>query len=76
MTSPATPLRPSDLPAIVFHALYPGYDLHVISGTYLVLPKGTSWHANPSLGAIARQLSHHHQQQPGPAGGALGSTHD
>ena len=73
MTSPATPLRPGDLPAIVFRALYPGYDLHVISGTYLILPKGTSWHAGPSLGAIARQLS---QQQPGLAGPAPGRTRD
>ena len=67
MTSSATPPGPGDLPAIVFRALYPGYDLHVISGTYLVRPKGTSCHASPSLGAIARQLSHH-DQQAGPAG--------
>ena len=65
MTSPAVPLRPGDLPAIVFRALYSGYDLHVIRGTYLVLPTGTSWYAGPSLGTIARQLSQH---QPGPAG--------
>jgi hypothetical protein len=75
VTSPANPLQPCDLPAIVFRALYPGYDLHVISGTYLVLPKGTSWYAGPSLGAIARQLSRH-QDQPGPAGAAPGRTRD
>jgi hypothetical protein len=62
VTSPAIPPRRGDLPAIVFRALNPGYDLHVISGTYLVLPKGTSWYVAPSLGAIARQLS---PQQPG-----------
>ena len=75
MTSLATPLRPGDLTAVVLRALYPGYDLHVISGTYLALPKGTSWHAESSLGAIARQLSHH-QHQPGPAGPSPGRTRD
>jgi hypothetical protein len=69
VTSHPTPLRPGDLPALVFRALYPGHDLHVINGTYLVLPKGTSWHAGPSLGAIARQLSHY-QHQPSSAGHA------
>lgn len=65
MTSPAAPLRPGDLAAFVFRALYPGYDLHVTSGSYLVLLKGTPWYAGPSLGAIARQLSHP-QHQPVP----------
>jgi hypothetical protein len=67
VTSHPTPHRPGDLPALVFRALYPGHDLHVISGTYLVLPRATTWHAGLSLGAIARQLSHH-QYQVGSAG--------
>jgi hypothetical protein len=66
VTRPATPLRRGDLPVILFRALYPSYDLHVIGGTYLVLPKSTPWYAGPSLGVIARQLSDH-LHQPGPA---------
>jgi hypothetical protein len=34
---------PADLTARVFRALYPGYDLHDLAGTWLALPAGTPW---------------------------------
>ena len=46
-----------DLTSRLFRALFQGFDLHHIGGTYVVLPKGTPWLSGPSLGAIARQIS-------------------
>jgi hypothetical protein len=49
--------RPAELPAIVFRALYPGFELRTIGTTYVVTPAGTPVFAGPSLGEIARQIS-------------------
>jgi hypothetical protein len=66
-TTPANPPGPprrADLTAIVFRALYPGYDLHAIgSGLHVAVPRNTPCYAHPSIAAIARQIS---QQPPDP----------
>jgi hypothetical protein len=54
---PAVPPPPEDLTARVFRALYPGFDLHDLAGTYLALPKGTPCFTAPAIGEIARQIS-------------------
>ena len=51
-----------DLTALVFQALYPGYQLGATDGIHIVTPKGTPWFAGPSLGAIARLISDHEYQ--------------
>ena len=59
---------PGDLAARVFRALYPGYDLHALSGTWLALPAGTPWFTAPAIGEIARQIAtrdHHPPAGPG-----------
>jgi hypothetical protein len=56
-TDPSGPPPPEDLTTRVFRALYPGYDLHDLAGTYLALPKGTPCFTAPILGEIARQIS-------------------
>ena len=48
---------PGDLAARVFRALYPGYDLHALGGTWLALPAGTPWFTAPAIGEIARQIA-------------------
>jgi hypothetical protein len=59
---PPAPAAPAGDPACddltqrVFRALYPDYELSTVGGIYVVLPRGTAWHAGPSLGEIARQL--------------------
>ncbi len=64
-TVPAASSQPAgDLTARLFRALYQEFDLHTINGIYVVMPKGTSWFAGPSLGDIARQISGH--DYPGP----------
>ncbi len=54
---PAGPPCPEDLTARVFRALYPEFDLHALTGTYLALPKGTPCFTAPAIGEIARQIS-------------------
>ena len=55
-----------DLTARIFRALYQEWDLRTINhATHVVVPKGTTWFAGPSLGDIARQISDH--DHPGPA---------
>jgi len=68
MTAPAGQPGPGDLPARVFRALYPGYDLHAVGGTHVVVPKGTALLAAPTLSEIARQLA-----SPGSADPAAGA---
>ena len=63
-TAPAASQPAGDLTARLFRALYQEFDLHAINGIYVVVPKGTSWFAGPSLGDIARQISG--QDHPGP----------
>jgi hypothetical protein len=67
-TTPATPPRRDDLTALVFRALYPGYDLHAIgSGIHVAVPRNTPCYAARSIAAIAaiaRQIS---QRPPVPA---------
>ena len=48
---------PADHAARVFRALYPGYDLHDLAGTWLALPAGTPWFTAPAIGEIARQIA-------------------
>ena len=74
MTAPGPPGQPppADLAARVFRALYPGYDLHALAGTWLALPAGTPWFTAPAIGEIARQIAargHHPppaRRVPGP----------
>ncbi len=39
--NPAGPPAPGDLTARVFRALYQGFDLHAVGGTYIAIPAGT-----------------------------------
>lgn len=62
MTGPAPAAPPgqprrADLPALVFRALYQGFDLHIIGPVYVAVPKGACCFAGPSLGEIACQIS-------------------
>ena len=68
MTGPAPhdPSPPDDLTARVFRALYPGFDLHDMAGTYLAVPAGTPWFTAPAIGEIARQISDRHRPAPAP----------
>ena len=68
MTGPAPhdPSPPDDLPARVFRALYPEFDLHDMAGTWLAVPAGTPWFTAPAIGQIARQISDRHRR-PAPA---------
>ena len=65
--APAAAGQPSrdDLTERIFRALHQDFDLRIINGTYVVVPKGTSWFTGTSLGDIARQISDH--DHPGPA---------
>jgi hypothetical protein len=56
-----------DLAQRVFRALYRDYELRTVGGIYVVVPRGTAWHAGPSLGEIARQLGS--GAEPAPPGG-------
>ncbi len=53
-----------DLTTRIFRALDQEFDLRVINGTYVVVPKGTRWFAGHSLGDSARQISDHHYPAP------------
>ena len=65
---------PGDLAARVFRALYPGYDLYDLAGTWLAVPAGTPWFTAPSLGEIARQMAARgHHPPPAPGGGDPGA---
>jgi hypothetical protein len=64
--APAAPPPPEDLTARVFRALYPGYDLHALTGTYLAVPAGTPCFAAPALAEIARQISGCEHPAPDP----------
>jgi hypothetical protein len=48
----------------VFRALYTQSGLREAGGTFVVTPKGTPCFTAPTLGEIARQISHH--EHPGP----------
>ena len=48
-------------------ALYPGYDLHALAGTWLALPAGTPWFTAPAIGEIARQIAAREHHPPPPA---------
>ena len=72
MTSPVPAMPPGppsreDLAALLFRALYKGFDLHTVGVLYVVVPKGTCCFAGPSLGEIARQISAASARAPGPA---------
>ncbi len=51
---------PGELPARFFRALYQAYDLHQVEGIHVAVPTGTPCFAGRSLGALARQISQHH----------------
>jgi|HubBroStandDraft_3_1064219.scaffolds.fasta_scaffold1170591_2 hypothetical protein len=65
-TAPEDPPPPHDLTARVFRALYPGFDLHALTGTYLAAPAGTPCFADPAIGEIARQISGRDRPAPAP----------
>jgi len=65
-TAPEDPPPPDDLTARVFRALYPEFDLHALTGTYLAVPAGTPCFAAPALGEIARQISDRDRPAPVP----------
>jgi hypothetical protein len=67
MTRPGHAL-PRDLTARLFRALYTGYDLHAINGTYVVVPKGAPCYTGRTLSEIARQVSDRHQEDRDPPG--------
>jgi hypothetical protein len=50
-------LARDELTPRIFRALYAEFDLRIVEGTYVVVPRGTTWFAGPSLGEIARQIS-------------------
>lgn len=66
---PGGPPARDDLTPRLFRALFQGFDLHRIGGTYVVLPKGTPCLSGPSLGVIARQISTRPDPAPGPGTG-------
>ena len=77
MTAAAQPGQPppADLTIRVFRALYPGYDLHALAGTWLALPAGTPWFTAPAIGEIARQIAaREHHPLPQPAGPGPGDS--
>jgi hypothetical protein len=65
-TAPQDPPPPEDLTARVFRALYPEFDLHALTGTYLAVPAGTPCFTAPALGEIARQISDRDRPAPAP----------
>jgi hypothetical protein len=66
-----------DITARVFSALYSDYDLRIIGGTYLVVPKGTPCYTGTSLGDIARQISDREPRRPlQPSPGEPACPHD
>ena len=65
-TAPEGPPPPDDLTARVFRALYPEFDLHALTGTYLAIPAGTPCFTAPAIGEIARQISDRDCQAPAP----------
>ena len=62
-TRPGQP-PPADLTARVFRALYPGYDLHDLAGTWLAVPAGTPWFTAPAIGEIAWQIAAREHHPP------------
>ncbi len=56
-----------ELTARVFRALYGAYDLHSVEGVHVVVPRGTPYFADSSLGDVARQISDHEQGRAGRA---------
>jgi hypothetical protein len=64
---PAGTPDPGELPARLFRGLYQAYDLHVIEGVHVAVPKGTPCFASRSLGHVARQISERAGPGSGPA---------
>jgi hypothetical protein len=50
---------PGQLTVRLFRGLYQAYDLHLVGGIHVVVPRGTPCFAGPSLAGIARQISAH-----------------
>ena len=71
-TAPEVPRPPADLTARVFRALYPGFDLHDLAGTWLAVPAGTPCFTAPAIGEIARQISSRDHPAPVPPDGRPG----
>ena len=71
-TGPPGQPPPADLTARVFRALYPGYDLHALAGTWLALPAGTWWFTAPAVSEIARQIAARARQSPAAPDAASG----
>jgi len=58
---------PAGLTARFFRGLYQAYDLHLVDGIGIVVPKGTPCFAGRSLAGIARQISERVGQPAGHA---------
>jgi hypothetical protein len=56
---PAGTPDPGELTARLFRGLYRAYDLHLVEGIHVVVPKGTPCFAGRSLGDVAQQISRH-----------------
>ena len=68
---------PGQLTARLFRGLYEAYDLHLVDGIHVVVPRGTPCFAGASLAAIARQISEHAARpagHPGPAAAAAAAA--
>lgn len=63
-TTSATQPPPDNLTARVFRALYQDFDLYIVAGTHIAVPKGTHCFAGSSLGEVARQISDHEHHAP------------
>jgi hypothetical protein len=61
---PATQQPPDNLTARVFRALYQDFDLYIVPGIHIAVPKGTHYFAGSSLGEVARQISDHEHHAP------------
>ncbi len=49
--------HPHNLTEMVFRALFSDHEFIVVSGTYVVVPKGTPVLTGDSLGSIAQEIS-------------------
>jgi hypothetical protein len=65
-TAPGSQPPPEDLTARVFRALYDQFDLHIMDGTHIAVPKGAPCFAARTIGEIARQISDCERHVPTP----------
>ncbi len=56
---------PAGLTAQFFRGLYQAYDLHLVDGIHVVVPKGTPCFAGHSLADLAQRISEHADRAAG-----------